>query len=82
MAAARARREAGRWIVEAANETGLASGANPVSFCGGAGGDRTHDPKTASLVLSQLSYSPTKRGTYRRGLGLSKRQQKHREGRV
>ncbi len=26
---------------------------------GGAEGDRTPDPKTASLVLSQLSYSPT-----------------------
>ena len=25
---------------------------------GGAEGDRTPDPKTASLVLSQLSYSP------------------------
>ena len=30
----------------------------PSSF-GGAEGDRTPDPKTASLVLSQLSYSPT-----------------------
>ena len=28
-------------------------------FHGGAEGDRTPDPKTASLVLSQLSYSPT-----------------------
>jgi hypothetical protein len=31
---------------------------NPLSFLGGAEGDRTPDPKTASLVLSQLSYSP------------------------
>ncbi len=28
---------------------------------GGAGGDRTPDPQTASLMLSQLSYSPTAR---------------------
>jgi hypothetical protein len=28
-------------------------------YFGGAEGDRTPDPKTASLVLSQLSYSPT-----------------------
>ncbi len=27
-------------------------------YFGGAEGDRTPDPKTASLVLSQLSYSP------------------------
>ena len=27
---------------------------------GGAGGDRTPDPQTASLMLSQLSYSPTR----------------------
>ena len=27
---------------------------------GGAEGSRTPDPKTASLVLSQLSYSPTR----------------------
>jgi hypothetical protein len=31
---------------------------NPLFFLGGAEGDRTPDPKTASLVLSQLSYSP------------------------
>jgi len=30
---------------------------------GGAEGSRTPDPKTASLVLSQLSYSPTRRIT-------------------
>src|SRR3989442_11481376 len=30
---------------------------------GGAEGARTPDPKTASLVLSQLSYSPTRRIT-------------------
>jgi hypothetical protein len=32
--------------------------ANPLIILGGAEGDRTPDPKTASLVLSQLSYSP------------------------
>jgi hypothetical protein len=32
--------------------------ANPLITLGGAEGDRTPDPKTASLVLSQLSYSP------------------------
>ena len=31
---------------------------NPLINLGGAEGDRTPDPKTASLVLSQLSYSP------------------------
>ena len=31
---------------------------NPCIVFGGAEGDRTPDPKTASLVLSQLSYSP------------------------
>jgi hypothetical protein len=40
---------------------------------GGAEGDRTPDPQTASLMLSQLSYSPTVSGGYRRGSGLSKR---------
>src|SRR3990172_4670135 len=30
-----------------------------LKILGGAEGDRTPDPKTASLVLSQLSYSPT-----------------------
>jgi hypothetical protein len=34
--------------------------ANPLIILGGAEGDRTPDPKTASLVLSQLSYSPAK----------------------
>ncbi len=33
--------------------------ADLLLFHGGAEGDRTPDPKTASLVLSQLSYSPT-----------------------
>ncbi len=32
--------------------------ADLLLFHGGAEGDRTPDPKTASLVLSQLSYSP------------------------
>jgi hypothetical protein len=42
-----------------------ASGAVPACLVsvilnfGGAEGARTPDPKTASLVLSQLSYSPT-----------------------
>jgi hypothetical protein len=31
---------------------------NSLIILGGAAGDRTPDPKTASLVLSQLSYSP------------------------
>src|SRR5512132_426006 len=43
--------------------TGQAVAACPVSVdrgsFGGAEGARTPDPKTASLVLSQLSYSPT-----------------------
>ena len=38
--------------------------ANPSNILGGAEGDRTPDPKTASLVLSQLSYSPTIRDLY------------------
>jgi len=33
---------------------------NSLIILGGAEGDRTPDPKTASLVLSQLSYSPDK----------------------
>src|SRR5439155_7123055 len=38
---------------------GLRRLRNPASRIGGAEGARTPDPKTASLVLSQLSYSPT-----------------------
>src|SRR3989449_11404671 len=38
---------------------GLRRLRNPASEIGGAEGSRTPDPKTASLVLSQLSYSPT-----------------------
>jgi hypothetical protein len=34
---------------------------------GGAEGSRTPDPKTASLVLSQLSYSPTRKVTLQVG---------------
>src|SRR4030095_5746186 len=36
-----------------------------VGNSGGAEGSRTPDPKTASLVLSQLSYSPTDLPSYR-----------------
>src|SRR5207253_6035516 len=42
---------------------GLRRLRNPASEIGGAEGSRTPDPKTASLVLSQLSYSPTRRLT-------------------
>lgn len=44
----------------------------PIEKIGGAGGNRTPDPQTASLMLSQLSYSPTGGRGYRQGLGLSK----------
>ena len=40
---------------------------NPLKNLGGAEGDRTPDPKTASLVLSQLSYSPTREVTLQAG---------------
>jgi hypothetical protein len=40
-------------------QRGYGSLRNPASSFGGAEGARTPDPKTASLVLSQLSYSPT-----------------------
>src|SRR6266571_821358 len=40
----------------------------PYSCSGGAEGSRTPDPKTASLVLSQLSYSPTRPFTLQAGL--------------
>src|SRR6267142_5605486 len=42
---------------------GLRRLRNPASEIGGAEGSRTPDPKTASLVLSQLSYSPTRETT-------------------
>src|SRR3989440_11146648 len=42
---------------------GLRRLRNPASEIGGAEGSRTPDPKPASLVLSQLSYSPTRRIT-------------------
>jgi hypothetical protein len=50
---------------------------------GGAEGDRTPDPKTASLVLSQLSYSPTffpanARGNVTSRSGLVKRKSRDR----
>ena len=35
---------------------------NGDDLSGGAGRDRTDDPQTASLMLSQLSYSPKSRG--------------------
>src|SRR5262249_45079614 len=47
--------------------TGLRIFRNPARGSGGAEGIRTPDPKTASLVLSQLSYSPTERPRYRPG---------------
>gem|GEM_PF-4020494 len=37
--------------------------ANSLSFINGADGDRTHDPRLAKPVLSQLSYSPTRATT-------------------
>src|SRR5436309_7149111 len=46
---------------------GLRRLRNPASEIGGAEGSRTPDPKTASLVLSQLSYSPTRRLTLQAG---------------
>src|SRR5438093_10482902 len=46
---------------------GLRRLRNPASEIGGAEGSRTPDPKTASLVLSQLSYSPTRRTTLQAG---------------
>ena len=39
---------------------------------GGAEGDRTPDPQTASLMLSQLSYSPTRNGKLPPGSGAVK----------
>ena len=39
-------------------KTGLRVASEPREKIGGAEGARTPDPKTASLVLSQLSYSP------------------------
>ena len=45
---------------------------DPASEFGGAEGSRTPDPKTASLVLSQLSYSPTDLARYRPAAGLVK----------
>jgi hypothetical protein len=47
---------------------------------GGAEGDRTPDPQTASLMLSQLSYSPTVSGSYRRASELSKREMRSKLG--
>lgn|GEM_PF-1434528 len=40
--------------------------------CGGAGGDRTRDLLNAIQALSQLSYGPTERGSYRGARSLSK----------
>jgi hypothetical protein len=45
---------------------------HPADSNGGAEGDRTPDPETASLVLSQLSYSPVGIGRYRARPGLVK----------
>src|SRR5438128_2707464 len=46
---------------------GLRRLRNPASEIGGAEGIRTPEPKTASLVLSQLSYSPTRGITVQAG---------------
>jgi hypothetical protein len=51
---------------------GLRRVRNPASKIGGAEGSRTPDPKTASLVLSQLSYSPTEEPRYRPVAGVVK----------
>jgi hypothetical protein len=51
---------------------GLRMARNPASKFGGAEGSRTPDPKTASLVLSQLSYSPTRAPRYRPVAGIVK----------
>src|SRR4029453_6345953 len=59
-----------------ADEAGHAAVVPPATdfICkvGGAEGSRTPDPKTASLVLSQLTYSPTRRRPYRRAWNLVK----------
>src|SRR5262245_2948581 len=52
-------------------EGATACTVTPPKRYGGAEGARTPDPKTASLVLSQLSYSPTRSEDYRRWDGLS-----------
>ena len=44
----------------------------PASLVSSPEGDRTPDPQTASLMLSQLSYSPTSDSNYRWAGGLSK----------
>jgi hypothetical protein len=53
-----------------------------LKILGGAEGDRTPDPKTASLVLSQLSYSPifpaTARGNVTSRSGVVKRKSRDR----
>ena len=51
---------------------GAGPAPSPADSNGGAEGDRTPDPETASLVLSQLSYSPVGIGRYRAGRGLVK----------
>ncbi len=53
------------------NEKGLANDSQPLKKLGGAEGDRTPDPKTASLVLSQLSYSP--KVFHNKGINLTSR---------
>jgi hypothetical protein len=60
----------GRRVSELA--AGLRRVRNPASKIGGAEGSRTPDPKTASLVLSQLSYSPTEEPRYRPVAGVVK----------
>ena len=58
--AAAGRLDAASRTPRATGQTNGATGSsrNPACPNGGAEGDRTPDPETASLVLSQLSYSP------------------------
>jgi hypothetical protein len=65
-----AREIRGRRVSE--TTAGLRKARNPASRFGGAEGSRTPDPKTASLVLSQLSYSPTEQPRYRPVAGVVK----------
>ena len=49
---------------------------------GGAGGNRTPDPQTASLMLSQLSYSPTGGAAYPGGRGCQRSATRARRARL
>src|SRR5262249_1026514 len=65
------RRLGPRSELQTTNPRGWAA-PHPADSHGGAEGDRTPDPETASLVLSQLSYSPVGLGRYRARPGLVK----------